>query len=220
MVRHLINHILAGTSHVLRDPRVEMTLERLYADGQRAADTAARRWSAEDPYATEQLGDYGFSLRPVQGELLYLLCRATAASRVITVPASGGAATLYCAAALRDLGGGVVISCDPRGDMIEGARQNVVQAGLEAFVELRQGDPVEVLEGPGGPVDLAYIDGWPALDEPSGALRILEALEPNLRPGALVLNEGQEPDYLDHVRGPGGRFRTSVLELGVLSMLT
>jgi predicted O-methyltransferase YrrM len=218
MARKLINHILAGTSHVLRDERVELVLERLYSDAQRAADSARASWSATDPHAEEQLGDFGFSLRPGQGELLYLLCRSTNARRVVEFSTSEGATALYCAAAMRDNGGGLVIGSDHRPAKVEAARRNLAEAGLEEFVELRTGDPLDTLREVPGPIDLVYVDGWPELTAPSRAARVLEVLQPRLRPGALVLNDGKEADYVDYVRGTAGGFRSSILDFGVLSV--
>ncbi len=83
---------------------------------------------------------------------------------------------------------------------------------------MRCGDPLDVLADVPGPVDVLAIDGWPDLAPPSRALRILELMRPRLRPGALVLNDGGEPDYLACVRGPGSTLRTSLLDLGVLSV--
>ena len=211
MTRRLVNHILAGAAHVLRDPRAELVLERIYTDAQRAAD---------DVQADPDVGDFGYAPRPSQGEFLYLICRASAARRIVGFPTSAGAMAIYCAAAVRDNGGdGVVISSDHRPGRIEAARNNLVDAGLDRLVELRHGDPLDALPDVAGPVDVAYLDGWPELGAPSRALRALELLRPVLRPGALVINDGQEPDYLDHVRAPDSGFRTSILDFGVLSVL-
>jgi predicted O-methyltransferase YrrM len=220
VARRLINHILAGTSHVLRDERVELVLERLYTDAQRAADTAKASWSPTDPQPADQWGDFGYSPRPSQGEFLYLLCRSTQARRVVEFSTSEGATALYCAAAMRDNGGGLVIGSDHRPAKIEAARRNLAEAGLDEFVELRTGDPLQTLREVPGPVDLVYVDGWPELTAPSRALRVLELLQPQLRPGALVLNDGAEPDYVDYVRGTAGGFRSSILDFGVLSVVT
>jgi predicted O-methyltransferase YrrM len=212
VTRRLINHILAGTSHVLRDQRVELVLERLYSDAQRAADQAKEDASAD------QLGDFGYSLRPSQGELLYLLCRSTGARRVVEAVSSRGATAIYCAAAMRDNGGGLVIGTDPRLEHVEAARANLTQAGLAEFADIRHGDPAETLPSIGEPIDVAYLDGWPELRAPSRALRMLELLRPKLRPGALVLNDGAEADYLDYLRASDSGFRASILDLGVLAV--
>jgi predicted O-methyltransferase YrrM len=79
---------------------------------------------------------------------------------------------------------------------------------------------LQTLRSVPGPIDLVYVDGWPELTAPSRALRVLELLQPKLRPGALVLNDGAEPDYVDYVRGTAGGFRSSILDFGVLSVAT
>ncbi len=219
ITRGLINHILAGASHMLQDERVELVLEKLYASAQRAADDSRARWSPEQPPSAYSLGDFGFALRPQQGELLYLLCRSINAQRVVEFSTSEGATALYCAAALRDNGGGKVIGSDHRPHKVEAARKNLAEAGLEDYAQIRTGDALETLRDVPGPVDLLFIDGWPEMQTPSRALRVLETLKSKLRPGALVLNDGQEPDYVDYVRGSGSGFRTSILDLGVLSVV-
>jgi hypothetical protein len=91
----LVNHVLAGTAHVLRDRRAELVLERLYVDAQRAADEAR---GSGDP------GDFGFGCSPAQGEFLYLWCRGTgartSAAPEVAVPAGLASAALVRAATL------------------------------------------------------------------------------------------------------------------------
>jgi predicted O-methyltransferase YrrM len=205
----LVNHVLAGTAHVLRDRRAELVLDQLYVGAQRAADEA--RGSGE-------IGDFGFGCSPAQGEFLYLWCRGTGARTAVQALASAGATAIYLAAALRDNGGGTVVTADPRPERAEAARASLDAAGLAAFADVRCGDPLEVLRDVAGPVDVLAIDGWPDLAAPSLALRVLELMRPRLRSGALVLNDSCEPDYLACVRGPGSTLRTSLLDLGVLSV--
>lgn len=213
-----INRILAGTSHLLLDERVEMTLERIYTESQLAADESNSKWSPEMGLSEEVLGDFGFSLRPAQGELMYLLCRSLGATRVVDFSTSAGASTIYLATALRDNGnGGRVISADWRPDRVRAAAANLVAAGLEDFVELRCGEPADVLADVTGPIDFVWADGWPQLSVPSRATTVIERIEAQLRCGAMVLNDAREPDYLAHMRN-SDRFKTSVLDLGVLSV--
>ena len=98
-VTELVNHVLAGTAHVLRDRRAELVLEELYVDTQRAADEARGSGDA---------GDFGFGCGPAQGEFLYLWCRSTEARTAVQTVTSAG----YLAAALRDNGGGIVVTAD------------------------------------------------------------------------------------------------------------
>jgi predicted O-methyltransferase YrrM len=208
-MQELVNHVLAGTAHVLRDRRAELVLEELYVDAQRAADEARGSGDA---------GDFGFGCSPAQGEFLYLWCRSTGAQTAVQAVTSAGATAIYLAAALRDNGGGTVVTADSRPERAEAARRNLVAAGLDGFADVRCGDPLEVLADLPGRVDVLAIDGWPDLAEPSRALGVLELVRPRLRPGALVLNDGREPDYVGQVRGPGSSLRTSFLDVGVLSV--
>ena len=111
-----------------------------------------------------------------------------------------------------------MVTADPRPERAEAARRNLDAAGLGAFAEVRCGDPLDMLDDVPGPVDVLAIDGWPDIAPPSRALQVLRLVQPRLRYGALVLNDGHEPDYLEHVRGPASTLRTSVLDLGVLSV--
>jgi predicted O-methyltransferase YrrM len=93
------------------------------------------------------------------------------------------------------------------------ARRNLADAGLEEVVDLRLGDARETLRDLGGPVDFALIDGWPVGSGPTLARQVMEIVAPQLRVGALVMNDNAEPDYLDYVRDPATGFRSLSLPL-------
>lgn len=93
------------------------------------------------------------------------------------------------------------------------ARQNLAAAGLSDFVEIRLGDARATLRDLGGAIDFALIDGWPGEQEPSLSLEVMRVVTPQLRPGALVLNDNAESDYLAFVRDPVNGFRSMTLPL-------
>ena len=92
----------------IRDPQVKAVLARLHTGRKRHAsggplgDLNASR----DPF---QYAEYGFSIVPEQGDLIYLLCRGLRTQRVAEFATSIGMSTIYFAAAVRDNGGGKVI---------------------------------------------------------------------------------------------------------------
>src|ERR1700734_2522857 len=92
----------------LRDPRVQSVIHRLEAERRRPADGGPRAnaGASHDPY---DYAEYGFSIVPEQGDLIYLLCRGLRATRAVEFATSVGMSTLYFAAAMRDNGGGKVI---------------------------------------------------------------------------------------------------------------
>lgn len=195
---------------VLADPQVRAVLERVRAAGSRPADGGPRRQADPDPFAYP---DVAFPIHPEQGDLIYLLCRATGTTRVVEFATSLGISTLYFAAAVRDNGGGTVIGSEIVPEKAATARQNLADAGLAELVDLRVGDARETLRDLGGPVDFALIDGFPTGDGPTLALQVMQIVAPQLRAGALVMNDNGEADYLAYVRDPANGFRSLSLPL-------
>jgi predicted O-methyltransferase YrrM/DNA-binding PadR family transcriptional regulator len=178
---------------------VDAVLQRLRATAEhvRPTDGGPRHSGIHDP---AHYADYGFSVWPEQGELMYLLCRQLQAKRIVDFATSVGVSALYLAAALRDNGGGVLIGSEIVPQKIQAATANLTEAGLASFLDLRAGDARETLRDLGGPVDFALIDGWPSGREPSLAREVLEIVAPQIRTGGMILNDNAEPDYLSYVR--------------------
>jgi predicted O-methyltransferase YrrM len=195
---------------ILRDARVTAVLTRMLASRGRPTGGGPRSGGEPDPHA---YAGYGFSIHPDQGDLLYLLCRALGARRVVDFATSVGFSTLYLAAAMRDNGGGRVIGAEIVPEKIQAAQRNLEAAGLAAFVEIRAGDARETLRDVGGDIDLALIDGWPGGSGPSLSLEVMRVLAPQMRAGAIAVNDNAEEDYLEFIRNPQGWFRSTTLPL-------
>jgi DNA-binding PadR family transcriptional regulator len=194
---------------------VDAVLARLHSEGlawraSRRGGSGPRFGGSRDPH---QFTDAGFSISPEQGELIYLLCRSLKARRVVDFATSLGVSAIYFAAALRDNGGGTVISAELVPQKIMAAHQNLVAAGLDSYVDLRAGDARETLRGLSEPVDFALIDGWPVAGESSLALEVFKIVAPQIRSGGMVLNDNAEPDYLAYVRDPANGFISITLPL-------
>jgi predicted O-methyltransferase YrrM len=157
----------------------------------------------------ERTKDIIMSVTKEGGQLLYLLTRAVKARTVVEFGTSFGISTLYLASAVRDNGGGQVITTELQPDKARSARESFVAAGLDDLIDLRLGDARETLRELPGPVDLLLLDGWLDLRLP-----ILDLVAPHLRPGALVLVDDIDLDigrdfyqgFLDHVNDPANGF--------------
>jgi predicted O-methyltransferase YrrM len=138
------------------------------------------------------------------GLLLYMLARSSNAHAIVEFGMSFGISTLHLAAALRDNGGGRLITSEFELSKVARARRHLAEGGLADLVEIREGDALETL-GTGLPehVDLLLLDGAKALYPD-----ILDLVEGRLRPGAIVVadNADYSPDYLARVRAPGGGY--------------
>jgi predicted O-methyltransferase YrrM len=147
------------------------------------------------------------------GDLLATLVHATRARTVVEFGTSFGVSTVFLAAAVRDVGGGTVITTELEPTKAAVAAENLCRAGLDDLVDLRVGDALETLASVDGPVDLLLLDGWSELYLP-----VLRLVQPRLRPGALVIADDTDmlpealADYLAHVRGEG--YRSQHLPLG------
>jgi predicted O-methyltransferase YrrM len=194
----------------IRDPKVRAVIERLHTTRRFPQNGGPREQSGLRP---EDFAEYGFSIHPDQGDLIYLLCRGMKARRVVDFATSVGMSALYFAAAMRDNGGGLVIGTELVPAKVEIARQNLSDAGLAEYADIRVGDARETLRDLGGPVDFALIDGWPMPEGPSLARQVVEIVAPQLRTGGYLLNDNAEPDFLDYIRDPKNGFISIILPI-------
>lgn len=138
------------------------------------------------------------------GALLYMLARSSRARTIIEFGTSFGISTLHLAAALRDNGGGRLITSEFEPSKVARARDNLTAGGLIDLVEIREGNALQTLcaDLP-ETIDLVLLDGAKALYPD-----ILGLVESRLRPGALIVadNADDSPDYLARVRLPGSSY--------------
>lgn len=164
-----------------------------------------------------QLKDFPLAVSRETGLLLYMLARGRDARTIVEFGTSFGVSTLYLAAALRDNGGGVLITSEFEPSKVERARGNLTAGGLIDLVEIREGDALETLSADlPETIDLLLLDGAKALYP-----EILDLVESRLRPGALIVadNADYAPDYLARVRSPAsGYLSTPFAEDVELSM--
>jgi predicted O-methyltransferase YrrM len=130
-----------------------------------------------------------------------MLARGAKAQAIVEFGTSFGISTLHLAAALRDNGGGRLITTECEASKVARARENLTAGGLIDLVELREGDALQTLKTDlPETIDLLLLDGAKALYPD-----VLALLERRLRPGAFVVADdaGVSPDYLVRVRSTG-----------------
>lgn len=151
-----------------------------------------------------RLKDFPLAVSRETGALLYMLARGCGARTIVEFGTSFGISTLHLAAALRDNGGGRLITTEFEPSKAARARANLTAGGLIDLVEIRQGDALQTLavDLP-DTIDLLLLDGAKALYP-----EILDLVESRLRPGAFVVadNADDSPDYLARVRSPAGGY--------------
>jgi predicted O-methyltransferase YrrM len=156
-----------------------------------------------------QLKDYPLAVSRETGMLLYMLARSGNARTIVEFGTSFGISTIHLAAALRDNGGGRLITTEFEPSKIMRARANLDAAGLSDLVEIREGDALQTLAADlPQTIDLVLLDGAKALYP-----EILALLETRLRPGAFLIadNADYAPDYLMRVCAPENGYVSTAL---------
>jgi len=193
-------------------------LERLFAEADEAA-SAMRAMAAQLPQGElarlmrsktdyidfySRMKDLPLPVSRETGRLLYMLARNSGARAIVEFGTSFGISTLHLAAALRDNGGGRLVTCEFEPTKVERARANLAAGGVADLVEIRQGDALQTLRADlPDAIDLVLLDGAKALYP-----EVLALLEDRLRPGALVVadNADHSPYYPARVRSPANGY--------------
>jgi predicted O-methyltransferase YrrM len=190
-------------------------LERLFEESERTTSPAAAALPREERERlmrskTDYLDFYGrlkdLSL-PVSretGKLLYMLARGIAARSIVEFGTSFGISTLHLAAALRDNGGGRLITTEFEPSKVARARSHLTEGGVIDLVEIREGDALHTMRaGLPDVIDLLLLDGAKALYP-----EILALVEDRLRPGAFVVADDADksPEYLSRMRSPASGY--------------
>lgn len=217
---------------LIADPLARSVLARLHREAGRQNLGLAAKFAAQLPRLVRRrplewtrleprLSDMYLALDPRNGVFCYMLARAMQARYVVEFGTSFGISTIYLAMAVRDNGGGRVVGTEMIPEKAAQARRNLREAGLEDYVEIREGNALETLRELAAPVDFLLNDGFPRFTLP-----VLQLLTPHMRPGAVALcgNAAAFPadhvHYLAWVRDPAHGFISAMLPLRLAGELS
>ncbi len=215
---------MKATSGLL-DPRATAVLDRLHARAKgdawkmaaRLPIFALRRLRGQTMFEAatpELMKDIYIPIDPNKGRFLYLTARAIGAKTIVEFGTSFGISTIYLAAAVRDNGGGIVIGSEIEPSKVAKARENIAEAGLAEFVDVRLGDARETLISTPAQIDMVFLDGWQDLYVP-----VTQVLTPNLRPGAVVFADNiftfkkTLRPYVEFMQAPENGFVSTTLSM-------
>ncbi|MCU6499442.1 O-methyltransferase [Rugamonas sp. A1-17] len=190
----------------LFDEAAKVQISAIPAVAELSKDERDRLMHSKTEYINlyHRLKDVPLPVSRQTGELLYMLARSCNARNVIEFGTSFGISTLYLAAALRDNGGGHLITSEFEPSKVERARAHLEEGGLLDLVDIRAGDALETLAtNLPEQIDLLLLDGAKALYP-----EILGLVRSRLRPGALIIadNADMNPDYVAMVRSPASGY--------------
>lgn len=158
--------------------------------------------------------DVALPVSRTTGTLLYMLARSCRAHTIVEFGTSFGLSTLYLAAALRDNGGGRLITTEFESDKITRAKQHLNEAGLIDLIDFREGDALQTLSiNLPDAIDLVLLDGAKGLYPD-----VLKQVESRLQPGALIVADdaSYSTEYLAYVNDPSHGYLSLSLPEDVL----
>ena len=121
-----------------------------------------------------------------QGESLHQLITDNNCKTIIEFGASFGISTIYLADAARHTGG-KVISTELLKSKALRAIQNIEDAGLSNYADVKIGDAIETLKDLKEPIDFLFLDGWKDLYLP-----LFQLLEPHFHSGTIIYADNMD----------------------------
>ncbi|KVG77554.1 O-methyltransferase [Burkholderia ubonensis] len=137
--------------------------------------------STED-FASSESSPLSLAVSAETGRFLRNMVLSQRPARILELGSSCGVSTLYFADALRTLGRGVVVATERDARKCAHLRDHVKTAGLDAHVDMREGDVFETVAELDGTFDMVFIDVWA-----DAYLKLFTHIERLLRPGSVVL---------------------------------
>ncbi len=128
----------------------------------------------------EDMRDAYISISSEQGKQVYDLLLRKKSRCIVEYGTSFGISTLYLAAAVKE-NKGKVVSCELLANKCKVAKQNFKRAGLENYIELKEGDALSTLQDFNEPIDILFFDAWPEIYIP-----LLVKLQVLMKAGSLL----------------------------------
>jgi len=121
-----------------------------------------------------------------QGVELRRLIVENNSKHIIEFGTSFGISTIYLADAARQTGG-KVITTELLENKAEKALQNIEEAGLSNWVEVKIGDAMQTMKAHHTPIDFLFLDGWKDLYLP-----LFKMLEPCFYTGTIIYADNMD----------------------------
>jgi len=137
---------------------------------------------SSDDFDSPEGSPLSLAVSPETGGFLRNMVLSQRPARILELGSSCGVSTLYFAEALRTLGRGVVVATERDALKFTRLRDHVRTAGLDAYVDMREGDVFETVAELDGTFDMVFIDVWA-----DAYLKLFRQIERLLRPGSVVL---------------------------------
>ena len=196
----------------IEDAQINAVLDRLHREASSQGLTLLKGLSKGifRKLRPEDMKDAYIALSREQGQYVYDLLVQRKAKHIVEFGTSFGISTLYLGAAAK-ANGGHVITTELLPEKCAVARQNIMAAGMEDVIELREGDAMETLQNLDPGIDFLLLDGWNDLYLP-----LLKLLEPKFKKGTLIYTDNaafsSAKPYLNYLKSKPELYQSARLK--------
>ena len=194
--------------------RVESKLKVLHTDAKKDFARMSKG-TVKSIFRPIQPSDFKNVYLPIskeQGNTLRQLIIDNNSKNVVEFGTSFGISTIYLADAVRQTGGQVV-STELIESKAQKAIQNIEDADLSDFVEVRIGDAIETLKDYSEPIDFLFLDGWKDLYLP-----LFKMLAPLFHENTLIYADNMDMSdtkpYADYLIKNKGNYFSQIIDDG------
>lgn len=188
-----LSQMITANKHRITDPRIQQTLSRLHEEASSQGFTLIKGLTKGifRKLRPEDMKDAYIAISQQQGEFLYDLLIQRQSKHIVEFGTSFGISSLYLGAAAKE-NGGTVITTELLPEKCNVANANFQEAGLDSWIELREGDALKTLTDIEDGIDFLLLDGWNDLYLP-----LVQMLAPKFKAGTLI--------YTDNASFPSAR---------------
>jgi len=196
------------------DPTVRSVISMLFKDAKLDPIRAAKGMAKTifRPIEPKDLENVYLPVSQEQGDFFYKTIIENDLKSIVEFGTSFGISTLFLAAAAKQTGG-KVITTELLSNKAQTAQKNFEKAGLENFIELREGDAIQTLKELNQPIDFLMLDGWKNLYLP-----LFKQLEPLFHKGTIVYADNVDmtdtQPFLEYVYSQKEVYKTQRIHQG------
>jgi len=203
---------MVGTINKITDKQITSTLSRMHKEASSQGFTMLKGMSKGifRKLQPKDMKDAYIAISQEQGVFLYDLLVERQFKNIVEFGTSFGISSIYLGAAAKE-NGGKLITSELLPEKCAIAQQNFKEAGLEQWIELREGDALKTLQNIPEPIDFLLLDGWNDLYLP-----LLEMLEPKFKKGTLIYTDNasfrSSQPFIQHLKNNPHKYDSQRLQ--------
>jgi len=151
-----------------------------------------------------------YNIAKPTADLLFFLTKLKRPQTIIEIGTANGYSSIVMGAAIQSYGGNV-ITIERNGRLVEEARENIMEAGLQDVVTVYPGSAYKVIQKLSGPFDMVFNDGTK-----QEYLGYFERFYPKLSPQALVIANGAISNNADLSKYTNVVFKDELLSSNIV----